>query len=147
MKYKAIIFDIDGTIASNEHRQRWVRQKPKNWQAYNSQMARDNPIEPAIAVLCSLKLIYKILICSGREDVYRTVTEKWLKEHGIPYDELHMRKEKDYRDDCIIKKEILKILLPKYDITAVFDDRTKVVDMWRENGLYVFDCNQTREVF
>jgi hypothetical protein len=58
-----------------------------------------------------------------------------------------MRKAKDYRDDAIVKSEMLDEILKTYSVIAVFDDRTKVVDMWRSRGLFVFDCNQTREIF
>jgi len=29
----------------------------------------------------------------------------------------------------------------------VFDDRKRVVDMWRRNGIWVFDCNQSGQEF
>ena len=27
---------------------------------------------------------------------------------------------------------------------GVFEDRHRVIDAWRENGYYVFECNQKR---
>jgi len=61
---------------------------------------------------------------------------------------LYMREPKDYRDDTIIKKELLDLIISQgYTPTIVFDDRTRVVNMWRENGLYVFNCNQSGDDF
>ena len=51
-----------------------------------------------------------------------------------------MREEKDHRPDDIVKEEIYhKYIEDKYNIVCVFDDRDKVVKMWREQGLL---CNQ-----
>jgi hypothetical protein len=47
-----------------------------------------------------------------------------------------MRTEGDHRSDDIVKKEIYeKRIAPWYDVVAVFDDRDKVVKMWRDLGL------------
>jgi hypothetical protein len=61
---------------------------------------------------------------------------------GIKF-ELFMRNANDYRPDEIVKKEIYeREIKGKYDIICVFDDRNKVVDMWREEG---FLCCQVAE--
>jgi hypothetical protein len=50
--------------------------------------------------------------------------------------ELLMRTEGDHRSDDIVKKEIYeKRIAPQYDVVIVFDDRDKVVKMWRDLGL------------
>lgn len=145
---KAFIVDIDGTISNGSHRQHFVMNTPKNWAAYNAAMHLDKPIEPVIDTIKCLALVSSIILCSGRQDENRQVTVEWLAKHGVPYTELFMRKTKDYRDDCIIKKEIYEnLILPNYNVVAVFDDRVKVVNMWRSLGLYVFDCNETRKEF
>jgi hypothetical protein len=47
-----------------------------------------------------------------------------------------MRTEGDHRSDDIVKKEIYeKRIAPQYDVVIVFDDRDKVVKMWRDLGL------------
>lgn len=149
MKKKCFIFDIDGTLADNGHRQMWVKNKPKNWVAYNKTMSEDTLIEPVQVVLDLLACgeDIHIIICSGREEIYKNITNTWLAENGIRPDKLMMRKEKDYRDDTIVKEEMLHEIQQFYDVVAVFDDRHKVVDMWRKNGCFVFDCNQERSIF
>lgn len=148
MKIKAYISDIDGTVADGKHRQHWVRSKPKNWNAYNAAMHNDTPI---ISVIYTIRALHAagnvIILSSGRQDKDRKTTEDWMKLHGVPYEELYMRKTGDYRDDTIVKEEMLREIEKKYDIVGVFDDRIKVVDMWRRNGLHVFDVNQSREDF
>ena len=50
-----------------------------------------------------------------------------------------MRRTKDYRSDDIVKKEMLdEMRAIGYNPTLVFDDRDRVVKMWRENGLRCF---------
>lgn len=146
-KQKAFIFDIDGTLSNNEHRQNWVRNKPKNWNAYNKEMCLDTPIEAVILTLRAIGLVYPIIISSGRQEDKRHVTEFWFAENDIPFTKMYMRKTGDYRDDVVVKLEMLEEIKKKYEVVAVFDDRVKVVNGWRSAGLYVFDCNQTREEF
>lgn len=143
MRRKTVLVDIDGTIADGEHRQHWVRTKPKNWAAYNKTMSEDLPIYQTITVINSLSASgHPIIICSGREEVYRDATEYWLNQHNVPYKKLMMRPEKDYRDDCTIKSEMLDKILETEDVMCVFDDRPKVTRMWVERGIFVFRCQQ-----
>lgn len=60
--------------------------------------------------------------------------------NNIYYDDLYMRKDGDQRKDNVIKQEILKHIKEKYEISFAFDDRKSVVDMWRENGVFCFQC-------
>ena len=53
---------------------------------------------------------------------------------------LIMRKQGDFRADDIVKKELYETYLKdKFNVLCVFDDRDKVVKMWREEGIL---CNQ-----
>lgn len=85
---------------------------------------------------------YRLIIVSGRSSECREDTERWLRENRIPYSELHMRVEGDYRADDIVKEEILHNQLAGLDIAFVVDDRNRVVEMWRRNGL---TCYQVAE--
>jgi hypothetical protein len=47
-----------------------------------------------------------------------------------------MRGNDDNRCDSIVKEEIYnEYIKDKYNVLAVFDDRDRVVDMWRRIGL------------
>jgi len=77
-----------------------------------------------------------IIILSGREDSCRNETIEWLKKYNIKYRSLFMRKTGDDRNDAIIKREIYENEIKnKYNVAAVFDDRDRVVAMWRSLGL------------
>ncbi len=135
----AVIFDVDGTIANTEHRKHHVATKPKNWKAWNAEMINDEPNWDIVDMLQILRNYFTILIVSGRGEENKEVTETWFKQNGILYDKLYMRKEKDYRQDAIVKQEILdQIRKEGYNVAFVFDDRNQCVEMWRRNGIRCF---------
>ena len=83
---------------------------------------------------------FKIFIFSGRLDNSKDVTIKWLKYWNVPFDKLLMRpdnKKDKFTPDDVLKQNWLNDL-DKKDILCVFDDRQKVVDMWRNNGISCF---------
>ncbi len=151
MREDYVIFDLDGTLANINHRLHLIKIKPKNWPAFHACIDRDKPIEPVRAVFDALRATnkYDIIILSGRNEEARDKTERWLKKHGFEYDELIMRREKDYRDDAIIKEEFLFKLIEKYGKKPLFvvDDRVRVVRMWKKNGVFVFDVRQCEEEY
>ena len=145
-----ICFDIDGTLADVSHRVHYWRQKPKNWNMFKSEMVNDAPIEQIVTIA---RMMYKaghtVILCTGRSEDTRDLTEQWLFKHDVKFAKLYMRAEKDYRSDDIVKKELLDQIVvdfgKKPDI--VFDDRPRVVKMWRENGVFVADVYQGTEDF
>lgn len=149
-KMKTWIFDIDGTLANIEHRRKYVSIKPKNWAAFNAGMMYDT-INPQVVDL--LHLIQTdpsnyVVISSGRGEESRRVTEDWLAKYNISFQKLYMRSTKDNRRDDIVKEEMLaKMISDGFKPYAVIDDRPQVVRMWRKNGLFVFDVNQSGEEF
>ena len=134
---KAVLVDLDGTIADCSHRRQHVESKPKNWKAFNALMHLDAPINPIRSLVSMLHQAHNIvIICTGRESVYRQETVQWLIQHKVAWHFMLMRHEKDYREDPIVKSEMLdSILEAGYDPWLVLDDRQRVVDMWRARGL------------
>lgn len=139
-----IIFDIDGTLADLTHRRHFVASKPKNWDAFQALAHKDVPFEPVAVLARSLAtLAHRIVLCSGRGEQERPVTEAWLAQHQITHERLYMRAEGDYRADDLIKEELLDhILSDGFSPQIVFDDRARVVAMWRRRGLI---CAQVAE--
>jgi hypothetical protein len=76
---------------------------------------------------------------SGRSKQARAGTSVWIAEHiGVPGEALLMRAAGDDRPDELVKRELYeRHVAPRYSVTAVIDDRMKVVRMWRELGLTV----------
>jgi len=145
-----ICFDIDGTLADLSHRLHYWRDSPKNWNMFKSEMVNDTPIEQIAYIAREIWFSgHNVILCSGRGEESRKVTEDWLKKHGIEYSGLYMRPEKDYRSDDIVKKELLDKIVNDYGRKPDlwFDDRPRVVKMLRENGVFVVDVYQGTEDF
>lgn len=143
MKSKAIIVDIDGTLANNEHRRHFVESDPKNWKAFNEEMEQDTVHEWCAQLVFSvfLKMDWKIIYVTGRHQEYSKITNAFLLDAGVPVTEVFMRADGDYRADHVVKLEIYKRdIEPKYDIQFCIDDRKQVVDMWRAQGLVCLQC-------
>ena len=139
---KAVIFDIDGTIANNDERQKILKDNVHNWQNFFNEMGNDS-VNKAISEIYNIikkTKKYKMLIVTGRPETYRKITEQWLIWNRIEYDNLYMRSENDCRSDVDVKREILQKIREQYDVSFVFDDRRSVVQMWREEGLVCFQC-------
>lgn len=158
---RAIIFDLDGTLALIDHRRHFV-EKPKGWGQKNqlTQLLGDDDWRPdwdAFFEACNNDLpnpgvvaLYKmicraqfedldtrVIIFSGRSESVRVKTVDWFKEYKIPTpDRLLMRPEGDFTPDDQLKEQWLRNLQAEgYFVQMVFDDRQKVVDMWRRNGI------------
>ena len=140
-----IICDIDGTLADLSHRLHHVQTpgKKKDWDAFFAAAPKDGVHEPVWETLRALHSIdgggYNIIFCSGRPERTRRETSIWISStcwyKGF---ELLMRKDGDRRDDSIVKQEILDAHIDKERVLFVLDDRQRVVDMWRRNGLVCF---------
>ncbi|MCA9911832.1 MAG: polynucleotide kinase [Anaerolineae bacterium] len=135
-KPEAIIVDLDGTLSDCTHRRHLAQEK--NWKAFYEALVDDPVNEPVRNTVEALAESYAVLLVSGRPLDYLHHTLVWLDEKAISHDELHMRKSGDNRDDTIVKREILAELRKKYDIVMAFDDRDRVVKMWRDEGIPCF---------
>lgn len=121
---KAVVFDIDGTLALMNGRSPYdfskVGEDTLNESVYAALMAHYNDGAT-------------IVIMSGRSDECKPETLEWLDTHSIPYASLNMRREGDYRKDDIVKYEMIKEHIEgKYHVSAWYDDRNQVVSMVRK---------------
>ena len=135
-----VIFDIDGTLADVSERIHYVRKKPKNWNAFSQGMAQDKAIHSMVR-LCNILYAsgIQIILCSGRSENYRQQTADWLAQQRVNYHDLLLRKDNDRRQDSVVKREMLANL-DKTKILFVVEDRSRVVEMWRSEGLVCLQC-------
>lgn len=122
---KAIICDIDGTVSVPTNR------SPYEW----SKVLDDEPL------LDMIKLVelffdsgfgHQIIFVSGRDGSCANLTRQWLEKNFNITFKLYTRQAGDMRKDCIVKKEIYhQFIENEYTIEYVLDDRSQVVDMWR----------------
>lgn len=133
-KLLAVLVDIDGTIALRGDRD-----------PYAHEHAMEDAVNwPVVYAVDALHAVYhaRIVLVSARKEKFREITEYWLWKHQIfagQIDVLHMRPNKDQRADQHVKRDIyLSLVEPTYKVQVVFDDRDRVVKMWRELGLTCF---------
>ena len=122
---KAVICDLDGTLSLLNGRD-----------PYDASSADEDLLNVPVARVLQMAKAqgYKVILLSGREQLYREPTERFLSKYQIAYDLLLMRTTYDYRKDNIIKKELFQQeIAGKYFIEFLLDDRNQVVDMWRKD--------------
>lgn len=141
----AIILDIDGTLSDPSHRRPIINEPEKpsdeDWNKFFSKIGEDPANNWCVNLAHKYKETHKIIVVTARPGTDQIIedTVQWLGDKHIPYDELHFRPEGDRRPDQKVKKEILEEEITA-DIEFVVDDRKKVVDMWRNQGLTVLHC-------
>ncbi len=131
---KNVIFDLDGTLADIEHRRHHVVKPNRNWKAFYEECINDEPKTEIIKLCNILHRTHFIRIWSGRSTAVMGQTKEWLKKYKVKYNELLMRPEGDYTPDEKLKEGWLNVI-GSSTVFLVFDDRNKVVDMWRRHGI------------
>ena len=171
-----IIFDLDGTLADCEHRRHFVdksyitcgidctdkkrcleclrklEKDQPDWKLFYEACDKDTPIQATVDVLNLLKDHFQIQIWSGRCESVRARTNTWLLINVTGdlniIKNLKMRPIGDYTPDDVLKERWLDEAISEgKQVDYVFDDRPKVVRMWRRRGIFVFDVNQSGKEF
>lgn len=129
------LVDLDGTVALRDETQPGVR-RFFDWH----RVGEDIPNPPVVAVVQAIAAAgHRIVYMSGRSEAARAGTSVWIAEHiGVAGEALVMRRADDSRPDDVVKRELYeRYIARRYTVTAVLDDRAKVVRMWRNLGLTV----------
>lgn len=114
-----------------------------NWDAFHAACVNDEPIPEMVELLKDLYWQVgkpnEIWIWSGRSDTVRQETIKWLiqQDLDLEFSQLKMRPAGDTTPDDVLKESWLHAMDPadRARLRMVFDDRSRVVDMWRRNGV------------
>ena len=147
-----IIFDLDGTLADDRHRQHFLNEpiergdKPssRDWDAYYKACGGDNVFGAVrdTAVALANTRAHTIEIWTGRRNSERMVTEMWLRHYGIPFNKLRMRDNSDYTKNVALKlrwlEKTLKYSSDPEQKVLIFDDHPGVIEAFRELGHNAF---------
>lgn len=135
---EAIIVDLDGTLSHPNGR---------GWFDYKDIIFDLVDKEVAGTLFLYKERGFKILIVTARENktfdgpIYNCIntlelTEQWLKENKIPYDEIFIREEFDIRKDNEVKLDLFnQKIRNNFNVQLVLDDRNLVVELWRNLGI------------
>lgn len=138
---ESLICDLDGTLVDVSGLRDWVTGKRKDFHQFHT-LSRDAP--PIAWVVQEVQDRWdrgdSILLVTARNEAYRASTIDWLAEHNVPWDQLYMRKLKDFRPDREVKSDILtEIRLSGYDPIVAYDDNPSVIELWKENNMIVVE--------
>ncbi len=130
-----VICDIDGTVALRNGRS-----------PYDLTKVSEDTFDPRMNRILShfMDTGVKVIFISGREGTEQCMrdTKQWIGDNIGRRDkwDIIFRTEGDHRNDSIVKEEIYEqYIKDKYNVVCVFDDRDRVVKMWRDKGIL---CNQ-----
>lgn len=140
------IFDLDGTLALIEHRRHYIEcpREQQDWRAFYAACVNDQANHPVLETLWRLQCAgAEIWIFSGRSDEVREQTIVWSRLNGIVLsrdEHLLMRPAGDFTPDYQLKLRWLSEMLPadRERLVAVFEDRDRMVKMWRAEGIACF---------
>jgi len=168
---KLVVFDIDGCLSDDTTRRHLLPAKDggiphSDYDLYNGLMGMDFPIERAVRTAKRVVELYgspdlKILFLTARPVAYRDVTEKWLYKHAISgmqaaglfgFD-VYMRPEGDLRTSPDLKINLLSEYIEAHttfgrevDLIAAYDDRTDVLNAYRDKGITCYRLDIGGEV-
>lgn len=143
------IFDLDGTLALIDHRRHILDRKddPRRWREFYALCDKDQPNTSVLATMERLRSSgADVWIFSGRSDEVRDKTVAWLAHHtsfmswDLDGPMLTMREAGDFTADDELKRRWYDgmLLNDRNRLVAVFDDRDRVVAMWRSVGVSCF---------
>jgi beta-phosphoglucomutase-like phosphatase (HAD superfamily) len=142
-KPKAVIWDLDGTLADDRARAHFVeveQGRKRDWTSYFDAIDEDPPIAASMVLLHALRASgVRIVFLTGRPEYTRPKTERWLEANGLTdYDHLLMRPEGEYRPAGEFKAEEIERLRSTYELVCAFEDRIDVAEELRMAGVPVF---------
>jgi len=128
-----VIIDIDHTLADAAWRDHLIG---GDWDVYHEQAHKDEPFEHMKKVVEALNKSLYVIALTARPKKWRTVTLRWLAEHGFAIDELVMRDDDDFRPAHELKLDLVRKRIPNLDaIVCVIDDRQDVLDAFLAAGV------------
>lgn len=116
-----------------------------DWKSFHAACIHDKPIQTNIAVINAVvrEAGMELWITSGRSDVVSYETIGWLQVNNVRFDSLLMRTDGDFQEDSALKRSWLTTgLIPRERVLCAFDDRDRVVNMWRSEGITCYQVAQ-----
>lgn len=153
-----VVFDLDGTLADVRHRMHYIRPEPpvdpatgkkvrRRFDFFHAACSEDAVIEPVANLYRSFVSNPSVVtvVLSGRDAVVYNKTVLWFQENKLPLpDELILKTGDQHTPDVEQKRVHADRLEAKYGrpIDMVFEDRDRVVALWKERGTFVLNVEQ-----
>lgn len=140
LKKTAIVFDIDGTLTLPYP---VARLDWNDTELCNRLMEGHQPEWRLISMMNHFyrQGHFHIILATGRPEMYREVTKRWLERHKALYHGLGMRPSyKLDAHDSDIKIQMLEEMREKFDVWFWVEDRKSVTEALRKAGVMVLQC-------
>jgi FMN phosphatase YigB (HAD superfamily) len=138
MEPNIVLFDIDNTLADMDHRLHYFKRDEMDWDEFEDQCIYDQPIMPTILVARAFKAFGKQVWCwSGRTERIRSQTEVWLRNNGVPFEQLLLRPKAvavAEPTETTKLKWLTVSPVPQDRVICAYDDDPRVVKVLREQG-------------
>ncbi|MBI1823791.1 MAG: hypothetical protein HYR80_06760 [Nitrospirae bacterium] len=146
MKKRAIIVDIDGTIADHSHRNKWVKNDNPDWVKFHEDLINDKPIAWCVELVTGMaKHGYAIIFMTARPHEYWQETYDWLQKIFPLEDMGHTlicRRDDDFSSAPEYKSRMYQGFISRdFDVLFAIDDDPSVVETFRYLGLPTLDAN------
>lgn len=145
MDNKIILVDIDHTVADAFHRDPMIG--VTDWDTYHARSQEDDPCHDFVELLNCLNDKHSLIGLTSRPEKFRTLTMKWLVQHGVRLDDLWMRPNHDYNAAQDMKVALCKEKMGddwQKNILFVIDDNERVVQAFRSEGVSVLQIFNKR---
>jgi FMN phosphatase YigB (HAD superfamily) len=139
---QAVIFDVDGTLCDVRSVRHFVqssdgiKRRNADFDAFHAASISCPPFHEVQRLSQNAhKAGLNVLIVTGRASKWGPLTSQWLTTHDIPFDEVKMRQQNDYRTDHVIKEEIRDDIVSQYKVVLAVDDRPDIAAIWLMSGI------------
>ncbi|OGH60434.1 MAG: hypothetical protein A3G34_10370 [Candidatus Lindowbacteria bacterium RIFCSPLOWO2_12_FULL_62_27] len=144
-----LICNIDGTIADNAHRRRLLADGTFDWDYFlrPDLISQDRVFPYAREVLTRLTVRHPMILLSGREERFRSISRAWLAEQGLPAPtKLYLRPDGDRRTSTEFKTEILsRIIEHAHEAVSFVDDNAEMESICARFGIQILRAPQIWE--
>lgn len=153
-----VVFDLDGTLADVRHRMHYIRPNPaidpvtgkkvkRRFDLFHEACVDDGLIGPVAYFYNRFTAdpLTTVVVLSGRDHATYDKTVDWFKRMNLHLpDELLLKQGDQHTPDIEQKRFQADRLEKKYGkpISMVFEDRARVVQMWKDRGTFVFNVEQ-----
>jgi len=128
------VVDVDGVVADVRHRLHFLEGPRKDWDGFFAAAPDDPPLDVGIRRVRELAEDHDVVWLTGRPESLREPTLAWFAAHGLPVQQLIMRRGSDRRPAKVVKRAELRRLAARRPVAVVIDDDPAVVAALAADG-------------
>ncbi len=138
---KTILFDMDHTLVDASPRDHMITHAmlTGEWDAYHAAAIFDAPAHDAVALYRVFRAAQFIIIgITARPAKWRALTQQWLDNANVSFDDLLMRPDDEFRPSAALKIDLAREYFKgkvKENVLFIVDDHPDVTDVFRKEGI------------